>query len=87
MSKNEEMERLVLELLARALLDIRIFSSEENNRACNGLADLFHNVPLHLRKIREDGGDFQEAMDWIVMRASQKNMSQWLQNALNDIAE
>jgi hypothetical protein len=87
MAKNEEMGRLALELTGRAFLDIRVFSAEGNSRACHSLADLFHTVPLQLCRIRDEDGDFQEVMNWLNMRAEQKKMTQWLQNALDDIAQ
>lgn len=85
MSEISASESLVLALLTRAMIDIRVFSSDGNSRACHSMSDLFHNVPLQIRRIRSEGGDFQEILDWINMRAEQKNMAGWLQKAIADI--
>jgi hypothetical protein len=85
MGNEENIESLILALLQRALIDIRMFSREENIRSCENLSDLFHNVPLQLRKIRKEGGDYQEVLDWISMRAEQKNMTNWLRIAIAEI--
>jgi hypothetical protein len=77
-------EQLVYKLLARALLDIRIASDEDNSRVSFELSDLFHNVPYQLARIRQDNGDYSEIIEWLKMRCEQKNMSKWLENVISE---
>lgn len=77
-------EVLVLRLLARAFLDIRIAANDGNSKAAFALADLFHNVPYQLERVRQQEGDFAEVLVSLRTRASQKNLTKWLESALSD---
>jgi hypothetical protein len=78
-----ENELLVYKILARGLLDIRIASHEGNSRVAFEIADLLHNVPRQLERVRKEGADCVEILDWIRMRAEQKGIIKWLDNALS----
>jgi hypothetical protein len=80
-------QTLVNRLLARAFLDIRIAAHEGNSKAAFEIADLFHNVPFQVERIREEAGDFQDVLDSLEMRAAQKKMGEWLRNAMHDSVE
>lgn len=77
-----ESELLLHQLLARAMLDIRIYSLEGKCDIVFDIADLFHNIPLQMARIHRDNGDYLEIIDWLRMRASQKKMINWLNNAI-----
>jgi len=78
-------EALVYQLLARALLDIRIASTEGNAKATYDLADLFHNVPYQISRIRAQSGDYSEIIVYLEQRCQQKGLTSWLKTALGDI--
>jgi hypothetical protein len=80
-------ETLIYKLLARALLDIRIACVESDSSAAFQLADLFHNVPYQLARIRSAGGDYKEILDWLEMRSEQKGLSGWLRTAIADCSD
>lgn len=77
-------EFLVQLLIARAFLDIRLAAGEGNTKVCFALSDLFHNVPYQMKRIREDNGDCIEIINWLKMRAEQKNISSWLNHAISE---
>jgi hypothetical protein len=80
-------ETLLYRLLARAFLDIRIASLEGRNGTVFELADLFHNVPFQIARIRLDDGDFHEILDWLEMRCEQKGIKGWLLNAIDECSK
>jgi hypothetical protein len=84
MTNQENYERTILKLIARALIEVRSFASEGDNNACYALADLFHNIPYQLQVARDEGGGFEKIIDWIRMRSEQKKMKDWFESALKD---
>ena len=80
-------EILIYRLLARALLDIRIAAVEGRNEATFEISNVFHNVPFQLARIRSEGGDFHEILDWLEMRCGESKMKGWLANALEECAQ
>lgn len=77
-------EYLVQMLIARAFLDIRVAANEGNNIICFALSDLFHNVPYQVQVVQKENGDYDEIIDWLKMRADQKNISSWLNHAISE---
>ena len=73
---------LIEKLIARALLDIRIAASEGNSDICFALSDLFHNIPLQIIKAKDNPGSYPDILDWLKMRAEQKKILGWLNNAI-----
>ena len=80
-------ETLVFELLARALLEIRVAGLEGNSKATFHLADLFHNVPSQIARIQRGNGNYREVLDWLEMRCKQKGMESWLRTAISDASQ
>ncbi|MCX7257016.1 MAG: hypothetical protein NTZ64_09830 [Polaromonas sp.] len=79
-------ETLVLKLVAYALLEIRIASHEGNSRLAFEIADVFHNVPYQIERIKIGDGNYQEIINWLEMRCEQKGMTSWLKNAIAGIS-
>lgn len=75
-------QSMVYRLLARGLLEIRVASIQGDSKVAFHLADLLHNVPLQMERVRHDGGDYSEMLGWLRMRAEQKSLSRWLDGAL-----
>lgn len=75
---------LIDKLMARALLDIRIAASEGNSDICFALSDLFHNIPLQIIKAKNNSGNYSDILDWLKMRAEQKKILGWLNNAITE---
>lgn len=73
---------LVEKLMARAFLDIRIAASEGNSDICFALSDLFHNIPLQIIRAKEKSENYSDILNWLKMRAEQKKISGWLNNAI-----
>lgn len=80
-------EILIHRLLARALLDIRIAALEGRNDATFEISNVFHNVPFQLVRIRSEGGDFHEILEWLEMRCEEGRMKGWLANAIAQCAQ
>ncbi len=80
-------EALVELLIARSFLDIRIAAHDKKHDVCFALSDLFHNVPYQMKKAREGEFDYSEIIKSLKSTAKQKNISKWLDNAINDITE
>ena len=80
-------EFLVYRLLARALLDIRIAALDGNTKAALDLADLFHNVPYQIGRIRKQDGDYSEIINYLELRCKQKGLTSWLKTALKDCSK
>ncbi len=72
----------VHQLLHLALLDIRTAAQAGGAEKCFHLADLFHNVPLQLRRVARGEGTYDEVLAWIEERAREKGCERWVQDAL-----
>ena len=72
----------VYQLLQLALLEIRVAAQEEGAKKYFHLADLFHNVPLQLRRVARGKGTYDEVLAWIQEQALEKGCERWVENAL-----
>lgn len=45
-------ETLIYKLLARALRDIRIASKDSNSQFTFEIADIFHNIPFQIERVK-----------------------------------
>ncbi len=75
---------LIYDILARALLDIRVAAHEQNAGVAFELSDLLHNVPLRLKIEMENNTDCTETLEWIRMRAEQKKLTRWLDRIIRN---
>ena len=80
MTKKE----LLLNLFARALLDIRIAAHESQANRAFHIADLFHNIPYMLLEADSELG-YENILTAIYSRAGEKGIGDWLDNALTDL--
>jgi hypothetical protein len=75
---------LIYKELARGPLDIRVAAHEENSKICFDVADLLHNTPGRLVRELRNNTDYTETLDWIRMRARQKNLTKWLDMIISE---
>lgn len=69
-------------VLARGLLDIRIMSHMGDSAGAFHIADLLHNIPLQMERVRGQNGSYSDILAWLEMRAEQKKMTKWLDRAV-----
>ena len=81
-----EQRRLLLELLYRALIDIRAAAHESGDKKSFALADIFHNVPSGINRALDGKRDFGEILRDVRVRVERRNAEGWLDNAIADIA-
>jgi hypothetical protein len=79
-----EHESKLYNLLAKGLLDIRLAAHEDNAKVAFHISDLLHNVPLQISRAHQEKKDCSDILEWVRMRAEQKGMSKWLDNALSE---
>lgn len=75
MTTKEKIHRL----LFHALVQMRYEAYEAKLSPVFHLADLFHNVPLHLTKAENDE-DYEALMQRIWDRVTEKGIEKWLDN-------
>ncbi|MFS3477940.1 hypothetical protein ACK6SM_05525 [Escherichia fergusonii] len=80
-----KMQDVILKLIARGLIDIRIAANSGNSKACFILSDFIHVLPHTANCMVNDGQSYDDVMNDLYARAKNKNMEDWLDNALNDI--
>ena len=78
MTTKEKIHRL----LFNALWQIRYEAHEAKLPKAFHLADLFHNVPLHLTKAEHDD-DYEALMQRIRARAEEKGIEKWLDDNID----
>lgn len=64
-------------LLYTALVEMRVEAHEQQNQMIFHLADLFHNVPLQLERVAKGEGTYEEILQWVETRASEKKINAW----------
>jgi hypothetical protein len=52
MTEFMDNETLIYKLLARALRDIRIASKDSNSQFTFEIADIFHNIPFQIERVK-----------------------------------
>jgi hypothetical protein len=77
---------LVHQLLARALLEMRVAAYEDQSKQLFNMADLFHNIPYQLERAQTER-DFEEILDLIRASAERKGLDAWLNHALLEISQ
>jgi hypothetical protein len=80
-------ETLIYKLLARALLDMRIASKDGNSQFTFEIADIFHNIPLQIERVKNNKEDYKQIIEWLEMRCEQKKMRSWLETAILDCTQ
>jgi hypothetical protein len=71
MIRDEDARNRIVDALGNALVEIR---ASKNLKACNALADIFHNVPARLNR----GHPESEIEEEIVRRADRVGMREYL---------
>ncbi|HEY0097931.1 MAG TPA: hypothetical protein VGB76_03155 [Pyrinomonadaceae bacterium] len=65
-----------------ALVEIRAEAYTAENNKIFHLADLFHNIPLQLERVSQDEESYDDVLEWLRKRASEKGFLQWLDQAI-----
>lgn len=77
----------VLELIYRALLDIRIASYSQDSRTSFILSDIFHNVPSQINQADKGKMSYADIISYIQKKCEEKKSKSWFDNAMADITK
>jgi len=72
-------ERVVLELMHYALLNIREEARLNNDKVAYHLSDLFHTTPKLLKLVGEGQYDYEQVLNEINSKAKEIGVEQWVE--------
>lgn len=75
--------KLLHDVLYLALVEIRSEGHETGNKVVFHLADLFHNVVLHMGQAALGESDYPAVLADLREQAAEKGCSSWLDNAID----
>jgi len=76
---------IVHRLLFRALIEMRSQGHEQKNKVVFHLADLFHNVVLHMENAAEGKTTYEDVLRCLEEKAKEKGCASWLSATLTAI--
>lgn len=78
-------KELIFQVMARALLDMRIEAYEIKNSRIFHLADLMHNLPRKLNRVVNGEITYDEVLAELESRAEEKGISGWMVHAEKEV--
>jgi hypothetical protein len=72
-------QEIIYNLLYHAFLAIRVGAYTNDYTYIFDTADLFHNVPLQLDRVRAGTSTHDEVLAWIRNRADEKKLRPWIE--------
>lgn len=76
----------ILKLMFAAFLDIRVASYAKDSYTCFVLSDVFHNVPLQMKRADEGEKSYADIVTYIQEKCEARNCKSWLENATSNIS-
>lgn len=86
-TKKTDDDELVYRLLYLALIEIRENGRADKNKVVYHLADLFHNVPLSMRRAKNGEVTHSEILKSIRDHAKDIGCERWLETRIQEFCE
>ena len=80
---NEELDEHALKycrIMSMAFIEIRAAVELEEYKKIYTLASFFHNTPIQVARILQNGDGYEKVLDWLYQEADQKGLSAWLKS-------